>query len=88
VSDQPDAAPDEPTLVTPPPPPTTEPPPVHAGEVPAPDPVVNPGASSAPAGDSPIDTVNAIVDERPEALVGAALAGGFLAAMILKRLGR
>lgn len=29
-----------------------------------------------------------IVSERPEILVGAAFAGGFLAALILKRLGR
>jgi len=30
----------------------------------------------------------AIADERPEAAVGAALAGGFLLALILKRLAR
>jgi hypothetical protein len=29
-----------------------------------------------------------LTDERPEILVGAAFAGGFVAAMILKRLGR
>ncbi|MGO9498552.1 MAG: hypothetical protein ACLQA5_17865 [Solirubrobacteraceae bacterium] len=32
--------------------------------------------------------IEALVDERPEVAVGAAFAGGLLAAMILKRLGR
>ncbi|MEA2256482.1 MAG: hypothetical protein QOG35_2527 [Solirubrobacteraceae bacterium] len=40
-------------------------------------------ASSGPLSNLPVD-----VDERPEILVGAAFAGGFLAALILKRLGR
>ncbi|MEA2249803.1 MAG: hypothetical protein QOI62_3506 [Solirubrobacteraceae bacterium] len=39
--------------------------------------------SSGPLSSLPVD-----VDERPEILVGAAFAGGFLAALILKRLGR
>ncbi|HUB04684.1 MAG TPA: hypothetical protein VMA76_06430 [Solirubrobacteraceae bacterium] len=32
--------------------------------------------------------IAALTDERPEVAVGAAFAGGLLAAMILKRLGR
>ena len=41
----------------------------------------HPAGSSMPEGGIPIT-------ERPEALVGGAFAGGFLAALILKRLGR
>ena len=41
----------------------------------------HPAGSAMPAGGIP-------VTERPEALVGAAFAGGLLFAMILKRLGR
>ena len=40
----------------------------------------HPAGSARPEGGVPIQ-------ERPEALVGAAFAGGFLAALILKRLG-
>ena len=32
--------------------------------------------------------IDALVDQRPQVAVGAAFAGGLLAAMILKRLGR
>jgi hypothetical protein len=39
--------------------------------------------SSGPLSSLPVD-----VDERPEILVGAAFAGGLVAALILKRLGR
>jgi hypothetical protein len=34
------------------------------------------------------ERIAALTDERPEVAVGAAFAGGLLAAMILKRLGR
>jgi hypothetical protein len=37
---------------------------------------------------SPQERVAAIADERPEAAVGAAFAGGFVLALILKRLAR
>jgi hypothetical protein len=53
--------------------------------------------ASAPAGDEsagssglPVNLagVTAVAEERPEVVVGAAFAGGFLLAMILKRLAR
>jgi hypothetical protein len=43
-----------------------------------------PGPSASPGGHSPAE----IAAERPELAVGAAFAGGFLLAMILKRLAR
>jgi hypothetical protein len=42
-------------------------------------------------GQSPLDASvvdDSLADEHPELLVGAALAGGFILAQILKRLGR
>jgi hypothetical protein len=64
---------------------------MSAGAPPAPDPTPtvsheqqtasHPAGSSLPDGGVPIQ-------ERPEALVGGAFAGGLLAALILKRLGR
>lgn len=54
-----------------------------------------PGATWTPVGDGvggePAqagDPLAALAAERPEVLVGAAFAGGVLAALILKRLGR
>ena len=44
------------------------------------------GAKQAVA--SAQQTVQSTAEEKPEVLVGAAFAGGFVAAMILKRLGR
>ena len=44
------------------------------------------GTSGGGTGDSPVDQAAAVANERPEVMVGAAFAGGFLAAMILKRL--
>jgi len=50
-----------------------------------------PSGSAAPpsAGESPLSAQGGgeFVDEHPEALVGAAFAGGFVLAQILKRLG-
>ncbi len=51
----------------------------HPGDTPSPA----PPPSSSPPPPSP-----ALEAERPEVLVGAAFAGGLIAAMILKRLGR
>ena len=45
----------------------------------------DPGAA---AWQQPADSPPAVEDERPEVLVGAAFAGGLVAAMILKRFGR
>lgn len=44
------------------------------------------GHAAAPPAD-PLEPVRALVAERPEVAVGAAFAGGILAAMILRRLG-
>jgi hypothetical protein len=44
------------------------------------------GHAAAPPAD-PLEPVRALVAERPELAVGAAFAGGILAAMILRRLG-
>ena len=45
-------------------------------------------APSAADGNSLQARIASLTDERPEVAVGAAFAGGLLAAMILKRLGR
>lgn len=37
---------------------------------------------------SPVEQAAVLANERPEVAVGAAFAGGILAALILKRLGR
>jgi len=60
------------------------PPPVESGTASA--------GSGAPASESlssdqVMDNVRALASERPELAVGAAFAGGILAAMILRRLG-
>ena len=47
-----------------------------------------PAGTSAAGGSSPLANLPVDVDEHPEILVGAAFAGGILAAMVLKRLGR
>lgn len=83
-----DAVSAEPAAFTPP-----EAPPAKATPVPAPEPTPtvpaaeasysHPAGSAAPSALSP----DAYAD-RPEVLVGAAFAGGALAALILKRLGR
>jgi hypothetical protein len=46
------------------------------------------GTSAAPTASAGGLDLAALAQERPEAIVGAAFAGGFLLAMILKRLGR
>jgi len=46
------------------------------------------GAPSAADAGSLQERIAALTDERPEVAVGAAFAGGLVAAMILKRLGR
>jgi hypothetical protein len=62
--------------------------PTSAGPTPPqPPPTTAPGGAGASGGRT-VPTVAGIdPSERPEILVGAAFAGGFLAAMILKRLG-
>jgi hypothetical protein len=58
---------------------------------PEPTPVVAPGDASfeqAPGGPLPGPLANLPVEEHPEILVGAAFAGGIVAAFILKRMGR
>jgi hypothetical protein len=47
-----------------------------------------PGVGAANGTPLPGPLANLPVDERPEILVGAAFAGGLIAAFVLKRLGR
>jgi hypothetical protein len=57
----------------------------------APDAAVNPGATGArPYGETPlnVESESDPFAERPEAFVGAAFAGGFALAMILRRFAR
>jgi hypothetical protein len=57
----------------------------------SPDSTVTAGMDGSPAAvdtGSPQQRLAAIANERPEAAVGAAFAGGLLAALILKRLAR
>jgi hypothetical protein len=60
----------------------------QAGPAGAPD--VNQGATGSFQGESPLSVGSEQdpFDERPELYVGAAFAGGFVAAMILRRLAR
>ena len=74
VTPEPPAAPPPPA-----PPPTFAAPPPPPPPPPAPDPPAISGPDSGPA---------ATAHDRPEVAVGAAFAGGFLLAMMLKRLGR
>jgi hypothetical protein len=46
------------------------------------------GSSGAARGASVQERAGAVANDRPEAAVGAAFAGGFLLALILKRLAR
>lgn len=46
-----------------------------------------PPLASQPAGASDGSPGGSLIEERPEVLAGAAFAGGFLVALILKRLG-
>jgi hypothetical protein len=46
-----------------------------------------PGAFDGHAPEPPVHPIGELAGERPELLVGAAFAGGILAAMILRRLG-
>jgi hypothetical protein len=51
----------------------------------------NQGATAnRPMGESPLgaESQGDVLDERPEAFVGAAFAGGFVLALLLKRLAR
>ncbi len=60
-----------------------------AGPGPAPTPQVNQGATgNRPLGESPLSvgSESDLFSERPEAFVGAAFAGGFALALILRRL--
>jgi hypothetical protein len=47
-----------------------------------------PGAAASNGGPLPGPLANLPVDEHPEILVGAAFAGGLVAAFVLKRFGR
>ena len=67
---------EQPTVVRPAPPLTPAPPAL---------PPLPPAPEPAP---TPLDRASALATERPEIAVGAAFAGGFVLAMILKRLGR
>ncbi|MEJ7825480.1 MAG: hypothetical protein WKF48_08615 [Solirubrobacteraceae bacterium] len=69
-------------------------PPVEAAPAPAMNPIVDVSAapSTAPsfdghAAEPPMNPIGDVAAERPELIVGAAFAGGILAAMILRRLG-
>lgn len=85
----------EPLPAAPPAAPVTihEPPPPPAAPSPASNPIVDvPAPGATPSFDghahqSPANPVGEIAATRPELLVGAAFAGGILAAMILRRLG-
>ena len=60
---------------------------------PAPDPQPTPTVAheqptASPSSGGPLPDSVASLTERPEAMVGGAFAGGFLLALILKRLGR
>jgi hypothetical protein len=57
--------------------------PTIAGPEPPTDTVPPDSSAATPLANLPVD-----VDEHPEILVGAAFAGGLVAALILKRLGR
>jgi hypothetical protein len=59
--------------------------PVPAAAVPAPPP---PPFDAPAATNGSSENTSGLADQRPEIFVGAAFAGGFLAAQILKRLGR
>ena len=69
-----------PTTAGPPPPPPA------AGDGPGPPPGDEGGVGAKAS--QVADQAQHIAADRPEVLVGAAFAGGFVAAMILKRLGR
>ncbi|HXS45616.1 MAG TPA: hypothetical protein VN751_13390 [Solirubrobacteraceae bacterium] len=69
-----------PTTAGPPPPPPA------AGDGPGPPPGDEGGVGAKAS--QVADQAQQIAADRPEVLVGAAFAGGFVAAMILKRLGR
>lgn len=71
--------------VPPDPPPPAASPIVDVSAAPATAPSFD-GHAAGPASD-PLEPVRALVAERPEVAVGAAFAGGVLAAMILRRLG-
>jgi hypothetical protein len=63
--------------------------PTNAGPVPAEATGGYAGPGESPAGGGlPGPLANLPVDEHPEILVGAAFAGGIVAAFLLKRLGR
>jgi hypothetical protein len=69
--------------------------PTTAGPTPQPTPTVtvtrstpvNPAGTAAPPAEEPAALPFGIPPDRPEFLVGAAFAGGLVAAVILKRLG-
>lgn len=77
-----------------PPAPVAEPEPAATATPPPPEPTptisASDASSSRPAGSAaaPSALSPQAYDDRPEVLVGAAFAGGILAALILKRLGR
>ena len=90
-----EAAPAPTPAAAPPVPVTIHQPPVHNAPAPASNPIVDvsaaPGATAPSfdghAAEPPMNPLAGIAGDRPELLVGAAFAGGILAAMILRRLG-
>ncbi|HEY1774929.1 MAG TPA: hypothetical protein VGG41_02105 [Solirubrobacteraceae bacterium] len=48
----------------------------------------NGATATEPPSPSPVDGARDLVRSRPEVLVGAAFAGGVIAALLLRRLGR
>lgn len=78
------ATPPEPSAEAPAPvpPPMTDAPPVKAPPIPG------PGPAAAHVNDGPLPSGSPFPADRPEIAVGAAFAGGFVLALILKRLAR
>ncbi|HEY1539915.1 MAG TPA: hypothetical protein VGF63_10995 [Solirubrobacteraceae bacterium] len=74
------AIPAVPVVATAPPPPVQPLPPIGSASS-------IPGAFDGHAPEPSVNPIGEIAGERPEVLVGAAFAGGILAAMILRRLG-
>jgi hypothetical protein len=82
----PPPAPPAPVLSPPPPPPP--PPAPHVKPLPPiGDATSIPGAFDGHAPEPSVHPIGELAGERPELIVGAAFAGGILAAMILRRLG-
>jgi hypothetical protein len=76
------------SIPEPPPRPPVTPPPPAAAAPPLGDPVAAPASGFAATAADPLrEELRVLSTERPEIVVGAAFAGGIVAAMILRRLG-